>query len=85
MDILLEAIASSLPIEMIYSDYSTNPREVALQTIDENETLDRLRLLRQHLFNGGAPDPDGFRKVLRSIRLFDRHTKAVERFIREEF
>ena len=85
LDLLLEAIASSLPIEMIYSDYSTNPREVALQTIDENETLDRLRLLRQHLFNGGDPDPDSFRKVLQSVRLFDKHTKIIERFIREEF
>ena len=82
---LPEAIASSLTNEMIYSAYSTSPREVAQRTIGENEVLDRLRLLRKHLFNGSDPDPDSFRMVLRSIRLFDRYTKIVERFIQEEF
>jgi hypothetical protein len=84
LDLLLEGIGSSLPVEMIYSDYSTNPREVQQQAVEESEVLERLRLLREHLFNGSKPDPDGFREVLRSLRLFDRHPEITERFIREE-
>ncbi len=84
LNILLEAVAASLPVEMIYSDYSTSPREIRQQAIEEEEVLDRLRLLRETLFNGSRADPDSFREVLRSVRLFDNHTEITERFIREE-
>lgn len=84
LNMLLDAVASSLPVEMLYSDYSISPRDVQQQTVEENEVLDRLRLLREHLFNGSKPDPDGFREVLRSLRLFDRYAEITERFIREE-
>lgn len=84
LDMLLEAVASSLPVEMIYSDYATSPRQVQQLTVAENEVLERLRLLRDHLFDGDRPDPDGFREVLRSLRVFDQYTEITERFIREE-
>lgn len=29
LDLLLEAVSASLPVEMIYSDYSTHPRDVS--------------------------------------------------------
>ncbi len=84
LHLLLEGIATSLPVEMIYSDYSTNPREVQQQAVEETGVLDRLRLLREHLFDGSKPDADGFREVLRSLRLFERYAEITERYIREE-
>jgi hypothetical protein len=84
LNILLEAVAAALPVEMIYSDYSTSPREIRQHTVEEGDVLDRLRRLRDTLFNGSRADPDSFREVLRSVRLFDKYSEITERFIREE-
>ena len=84
LELLLEAIASSLPVEMIYSDYSTSPREIYQQFVSEGQVIERLRVLRGHLFNGREVDPDIFREVLQSLRLFSRFKDISERFIRGE-
>ena len=81
--LLLEVIAAALPVEMIYSDYSTNPRDVR-QISDGPEIADRLRTVKCALFGEGAADPDVLREVIRSTRLFDNHKDVVEQFIREE-
>ena len=46
LGILLDAIASSLPIEMIYSDCSTHLKDVQQSQIAENEVIDRLKALK---------------------------------------
>ena len=83
--ILLDAISSSLPIEMIYSDFSTHPREIKQTQIAEDTVIDRLKSLKDTLFDVGEVDADAFRDVLRSTRLFESHMEIVEKFIREEF
>ena len=83
--ILLDAVSSSLPIEMIYSDFSTHPREIQQTQVAEDTVIDRLKVLKDTLFNRGEADADAFRDVIRSTRLFDAHMEIAEQFIREEF
>lgn len=88
--VLLDSIAASLPVEMIYSDYSTHPREVKqTQTdVDKEDALERLRSLKQAIYSdgpSGCGDPQAFRQVALSTRLFDGKLDTVERFISEAF
>jgi len=85
LGLLLEAVASSLPIEMIYSDYSTTPREVGRTAVDEVEHLERLRNLKMVLFGDGPGNADTFLQIVRSTRLFEGQTELAEKFVREAF
>ncbi|HEY1748833.1 MAG TPA: ATP-binding protein [Xanthobacteraceae bacterium] len=78
--LLLEVFAAALPVEMIYSDYSTNPRGVA-QVAVESEVTERLLALKNALFAEGPVDSHVLREVIRSIRLFENHDGVVEQFI----
>jgi len=85
VNVLLEAISSSLPIEMIYSDFSTHPREIRQTQIPENEVIDRLKEIKTILFDNGKSDPVIFEEVVRSTRLFDYYSTLIEEFIQKEF
>lgn len=85
LQVLLEAIAASLPIEMIYSDYSVSPREVGHISADEEQTLDRLRSLKQALYGDGPCDSKTFLQIVRSTCLFEGQTETAEKYIRENF
>lgn len=82
--LLMEAIATALPVEMLYSDYSTNPRDVNQLAMEANAVVERLTALREAI-GGPAADATTFREVIRSMRLFDGHMEIAEKFIREEF
>jgi Histidine kinase-, DNA gyrase B-, and HSP90-like ATPase len=82
--LLVEAIGSSLPVEMIYSDFSTNPREMSRQREGQEETIERLKKLQQVLFPDGRNDPEAFLRIVRSTHLFEGHFETVEKFIRGE-
>ncbi|MFM9913112.1 MAG: ATP-binding protein [Methylophilaceae bacterium] len=82
---LLDSIAASLPVEMIYSDYSTNPRDVSQPNIDESEILERLKGLRTVLYGDESGDPLAFMQIVRSTRLFEKHLDTVEKYIRGAF
>jgi hypothetical protein len=56
--VLLDSIAASLPVEMIYSDYSTHPREINQKAVDESQTLERLKSLRLALYGDGPGDSE---------------------------
>jgi hypothetical protein len=84
LDLLVEAVSASLPVEMVYSDYSTHPREVGQSAIEADRTVERLIALRAAI-GGPATDAALFREVVRSTRLFERQMEIVEKFIREEF
>jgi hypothetical protein len=83
--LLLNAIGASLPVEMIYSDYSTAPREVKQAGPDAAECVEALRRLRQALFGDHGGTSEQFLRVVRSTRLFEAHQKVVEQFIEEDF
>lgn len=82
--LLLDAVPASLPIEMIYSDYATSPRDVARPSFTDDEIRDRLHSLKAALFGDEPVDAVSFREVVRSTKLFDKHMEAAERFIAEE-
>ena len=82
---LLDSLAASLPVEMIYSDYSTHPREVNQRSADESQTMERLRNLRQALYGQGSGDAQAFLEIVRSTHVFDGQSELVERFISEAF
>lgn len=83
--VLLEAVAASLPVEMIYSDYSTSPREVSQVPVDEVQTLSRLQSLRQAIYGDGPVDPKAFLQIVRSTHFFEGQIEVVEKYIREIF
>lgn len=83
--VLLDSIAAALPVEMIYSDYSTHPREVSQTAVDREQTLDRLTSLKQVLYGDGRGDPQAFLQIVRSTRLFDGQIETAEKFIAEAF
>jgi hypothetical protein len=47
--------------------------------------MERLRVLRKSVFDGSNIDAEGFRQIMRSTRLFEKHLDTAEDFIREEF
>ncbi|WKV52373.1 ATP-binding protein [Dickeya fangzhongdai] len=87
LNTLLDSVAASLPIEMIYSDYSTNPHEINQRVIvaDENQTIEQLVNLRQVLYGSEPGDAKDFLRIVRSTHLFDDQLKVVEKFISEAF
>jgi hypothetical protein len=83
--VLLQSIAASLPVEMIYSDYSTHPREMTRVVADAHVTLGRLKGLKQVLYGDGPGDPKAFLQIAQSTRLFDGQIETVKNFISESF
>lgn len=83
--VLLDSIAASLPIEMIYSDYSTHPRAVSQVAVDSDLTLERLKNLKQVLYGDGPGDPDAFLQIVQSTHLFEGQIETARTFIREAF
>lgn len=81
--LLLESISSSLPVEMIYSDYSTSPREVSQADIDSDQAYDKLKLLSKALFSSGEFNSETFREIINSTRQFTTHQDLVDKFIKE--
>lgn len=85
LHVILDSIAASLPVEMIYSDYSTNPRDVSQASIDESEILDRLKGLHHALYGDGPGDPVAFMQIVRSTHLFDNQLDTAEKYTKEAF
>lgn len=79
---LIDAIASSLPVEMIYSDFSTNPKDVRQSRPDIEDVVDRLEAMKKLLFDGKSFDADQFRDVIKSTRLFQSNEDVIEDFIK---
>ena len=85
LSMLLDSVAASLPVEMIYSDYSTHAREINQRSVDESQTMERLRNLRQVLYGDGPGDAKAFLQIVRSTHLFDGQLELAEKFISESF
>ena len=84
LNVLLASISASLPVEMIYSDYSTHPQEVSQMPAD-HDVIERLCALRAALWGDATGDADAFREVVRSTRLFEQHMAIVDQYIDQEF
>lgn len=85
LNLILDSVAASLPVEMIYSDYSTSPREVGQLVGDAEAALERLRSLHAALDGNGAGDAEAFMQIVKSTRLFDGHIDVAEKYVKEVF
>lgn len=85
LHMVLDSIAAALPVEMIYSDYSTDAQEVKNKPLSEQEAMKRLGNLYKVLYGEGAGNVDDFRQVVRSTYLFEGHADLVDQFISETF
>ena len=85
LNFVIDAVSSSIPVEMIYSDYSLHPREVSKTDEEKNVVLERLRTLKDAFSDNRAIGAAGFREIVRSTRLFDSQMDLAEKFIAEEF
>jgi Histidine kinase-, DNA gyrase B-, and HSP90-like ATPase len=85
LQVLLDAIATSIPLEMIYSDYSTNPRTINKQTINAEQVLERLKKLWEAIYGDEPGDASAFLQIARSTHLFEGHVEIIEKFIEENF
>lgn len=83
--LLLDSIAASLPVEMIYSDYSTQPRLVKQAVEGDADVLGRIRQLQRAIYGDRPGDPDEFLQVVRSTRLFEGHMETIEEYVRGAF
>ncbi|ESZ78371.1 ATP-binding protein [Mesorhizobium sp. L103C105A0] len=82
--LMLDSIGHALPVEMIYSDYSTQPRDVRNAPVGNEEVIARLRELRLILFGESIPQAGEFMNIIRSTRMFDDKIELVQQFIGEE-
>ena len=85
LDILLDAIGSSLPVEMIYSDCSTHLKDVKQSRLAKHEVISKLKKLKNVYFDGEESDADSFRELIRSTGIFKSFDDVTEQFIKEEF
>lgn len=84
LEIIFEAISASIPLEMIYSDYSTNPREINKKIIDESSVMEQLKKLWQAIYFNNPGNPETFAMIVRSTHIFDNQIELVEKFISEK-
>jgi hypothetical protein len=82
---LLQSISAALPLEMLYSDYSTQPRDVSGPFIEEQEVIDRLFKLKSILDVDVSGDRNVFLDIVQSMKIFDNYTVTIQRFVREHF
>lgn len=85
LQVLIESVSASLPLEMIYSDFSTSPKEMVEGQTDPLFTIERLAAIKQEMFGCEQGDADVFRRVVKSSKLFEDYSDVVEKFIGEKF
>ncbi|KHN51722.1 ATP-binding protein [Aeromonas hydrophila] len=84
LELLLKATSASLPVEMVYSDYSTNPRDVS-QTASIQDVWESLQDLKRALWADSSGSAEAFREIVKSTRLFNEYGEIVEDYIKRGF
>ena len=82
---LMETVSASLPVEMIYSEYSTNPHELRQTALGQDDAREKLSKLKAALFGKSAGNAKDFQEIMASTRMFVGHEEITEKFITEEF
>lgn len=81
---LLESVAAALPMDLLYSDYSNDPKAFSSPESNEEEAIDRLRALKLALFADQEFNAEQFIKIVYSTRLYDDRQPLVEKFAKGE-
>lgn len=84
LNLLLEAASASLPIEMVYSDYSTSPRDVKYKP-PMQDAREKLHELKLALWGNASANAEVFRDIVKSTQLFGAYNEIVEQYIQKEF
>ena len=85
LEILLDSIASALPVPSIYDDYATKPRLVETEEVSDEALWAKLRDLHLTLFKDNVPDREMFLDVVQSLqRVFGNKMALVEKYILKE-
>lgn len=85
LKVLLESLGASLPVEMVYSDYSTQPRAFSKAGTDLVTALGKVAELRVAIYGAGPIDQAAFLQILHSTRMFEKHIEDVTQYIKENF
>ncbi len=80
LDLLLDSIGTSLPVEMLYSDYSTHAKFFDPQKLPDDDAEAKLRELKLLLFADAAYTPEEFKQAVASTGLFRGHESLVDAF-----
>lgn len=81
----LNVVTATLPIEMIYSDYSSTPRSIVKHSLDENMVLQQLEVIKEALSINIEITAGIFRDIISSMCMFNEHQELTEKYIREKF
>lgn len=84
LNLLIDAINSAVPLEMIYADYASHPQNMQQATLDKSDILDKLYQLKL-ILSDSLEDSENFRSIVRSTRSFENYMDVVEEFIEKEF
>lgn len=86
LDILLDAIASALPVASIYDDYATKPRLIETEDVPDEILFAKLQELHLVLFRNNTPDREIFLDVVQSLqRIFGNKMALVEKYVLKEW
>ena len=83
--IYMDAIVSSIPLETIYSDFSSHPHKMERPALDESDVFQKLQDVKNCLSAGTKPNAETFRRVVNSMRILDDYADSIEEFILAEF
>ena len=84
LDMLIDTVEASLPIEMIYSDYSSHPHEIQKTNAGNDSVFERLAGIKESLYGSEQVSSDDFRAIILSTHLFDEHLDELEKFLTRE-
>lgn len=83
---VLALIEGSIPVESIYSDYSTNPQELErVEQIEQEDIINRLEAVWDILSESQEPSDTVFREIVCFLRPFCNYPDIVEKFIGRKF
>lgn len=82
---ILNAISASLPLEMIYSDFSLSPKEMLTPKIDDKELTSSLDRFKELLVINGNIDAEQYKSLVLSTGLFNGKEAAIDDYINKEF
>ena len=82
--LLLDSIANSLPLEMIYSDYSTAPILMSNSDLQTDQAIEQLEKLFE-ILEGDQLSPQNFKDLADATMLFHNKEEFLDNFIKEKW
>ena len=82
---VLEVVGRSIPIETIYSDYSTSPEKFEDgEKMDSKEVMAKLRILHDSLSSGRNLSGKEFKEILGDLKPFCEYPEEIDAIIEEK-